>query len=1111
MASIDKIFTGRLNMDDSISLMEKFDYLDAINITKDAFEGLQDSAVTNIVANRSVSYSLPTGVNQVIGAKGDQLRNVMYYFVWNSNLRHSILKYSNTTRVITKLLENMTDTGGVDVLAFNRFKKIIHIDVIHRDEGDLVYWVEADTGRPRKINENTIQSLVPVSEDIINAAKDAPQDFLTATYGDDATVSVNNLRKKLFQFALSWVYKDGEESTLSPLSKVPLPVGGYDPDTTNDPTKNNFISFIITAGGKDYQKIKLYGRELVGTTWSDYFLIEVFDRDDYPLLIPDGSMTYRFYNDSIYPFQDVIRTTLLFDWLPDKANAQTLANGNVLVYGGITEGYDNMSRSDIDVQITAGSGASTSPSISFLYVSGSVIEIFIGPVIVPGAVYHVQFDYEANSIPGSKSVNYTTLVGDDAYDVATGVAALLHGGSIVAFSAGGSGKLTVVITGATPEISNVIVSASLAGTENAAASWKWSSRYRFALVYFNDLMKPLSIISFTGNAVDTNDFAVTTPDFEAITNIVQVPFISASINHLPPAGATSYQWGRSRNLTTDKFLYWLTNDYQTDADYLYFCIENLNYQAEKNTGFVPSYEFTKGDRIRLIAKYDAGAITTYNSQLDFEIIGIEEKTMNSPASVGRFVKVVRPATLPSLAYSANMIIELYSPALKTSEQAQVFYEWGEVYSIYTDLGVRYHSGQLDNQTATQPATFQWYDGDVYFKNRELYLNVASSATINLFTIDANYNDYWLSAVNSNGRAWPLDNDAKVQYFPTLMRFGQAYQPDTNINGLNRFYPDNFYDKCNRAYGDILKLSFKGSYIHVGQKFKIGNIPVFLQIVKDSNSQDILATSDQLLNQVVYFHGDYGVGDTPESWVDYNFASYFCYSTRGIICRLSLDGITPISILYKMNSWATSHLPLRTGNYKVYGAYDPKSNNYIMAIEATDTDPSATLSFDEERNQFESFLSYKPEMMATLGDLLVTFLNGGLWTHDDPVLFNNFYGVPYESSITAPFNLGIREKKTFTVVSQIANTVWDCPLIYTNNMSYGSQRQETNLVEAEFEVLEGSPSTVIKRDSNSRGGKINGGSMKGSYIVIKFRKENASALVNLNEATVNYIESPLTSK
>ena len=1118
MAVINKIFTGKLNMDDSINMLDKYDYIDALNITKDAVEGSQDKVVTNIVANRLVDYTLPTGTCIVLGAKADPLRNIVYYFVWNSNSKHSILKYDNSTRTISKLLENMTDTGGTDILAFNRYKRIIHIDIIYREiQGDLLYWVDA-VNRPRKINVDTIQSFVPVTESIINAAKNPPTDFLTVAFKDDATVNVNNFRRTLWQFSQSWVYKDGEESSLSPLSKVPLPVNGYDQNTMNDPTKNNNISIFVYAGGKDYQKVKLYGRELLGTTWSDYKLIETFDRDDYPALTPGSAMEYFFYNDGAYPFQDVVRTTQLFDWLPDISNTQALANGNTLVYGGITEGFNNMARADVDVQLTAGIGAPNIPTISYLLSSGSTAIITIGTVITVGCIYSVNITYHSNSILGTVNVSYTTIGGDTQDSIANSLAILINGGNVQA-TAAIPGIVEVSILGISPVINLMSVSASIAGSENAAASWNWYSKYRFGLVYLNDLGKPISIVSFAGNAVDTNDFAVTTPDFSVISNIIQVPFINASINHTPPVGATNYQWVRTTNLTTDNFLYWVTNDYQDPSDgFLYFCIENLNYQKDKSNGFVPSYEFVKGDHIRVIAKYNAGTVTAYNRQLDFEIVGEVQRTMNTPAATGRFIKVVKPSTLPSLGYTANMIIELYTPALNTIETAQVFYEWDQVYSIFTSGGHRFHEGQLTNQSLTQPATFQWYDGDVYFKNRQFYLTVGSATIDSEFIIDANYNDYFLSKVNSNGRAWVLEPDAKVQYFPTLIRFGQAFQPDTNINGLNRFYYDNSYDKCNRSYGDVLKLSVKGSYLRVGQKFKIGTIPVLLQIVKDSNGANVLATSDQLLNQIVYYEGDYGVGDTPESWVEFNFASYFVYSTRGIICRLSQDGITPISMLYKVNNWSNDHLPLRTGTSTVYGAYDPRSNNYIIALEATSSDSAYTLSFDEESNQFESFLSYHPETICTLGSLMISFKDGKLWTHDSTG-YNSFYGTGYESYITAPFNEGIREKKTFTALSEIAvvngnitgKRLWDCPLIWTNTYSYGAQRQETNLVEAEFEILEGSPSSAIKRDSNSIGGKVNGDFMKGTFIVVKFRRAFTGTFANLAEASVNYISSPLTSK
>ncbi|MEO8405852.1 MAG: hypothetical protein ABI480_14695, partial [Chitinophagaceae bacterium] len=98
--------------------------------------------------------------------------------------------------------------------------------------------------------------------------------------------------------------------------------------------------------------------------------------------------------------------------------------------------------------------------------------------------------------------------------------------------------------------------------------------------------------------------------------------------------------------------------------------------------------------------------------------------------------------------------------------------------------------------------------------------------------------------------------------------------------------------------------------------------------------------------------------------------------RGVICRVSNDGVTPISIIYKVNSFANSELPLRKGNYKIYGAYEPnKAGNYVIALEAVGENAAKTINFAEDSNSFETPLSYLPEMMVALNDLFITFKNG----------------------------------------------------------------------------------------------------------------------------------------
>jgi len=169
-----------------------------------------------------------------------------------------------------------------------------------------------------------------------------------------------------------------------------------------------------------------------------------------------------------------------------------------------------------------------------------------------------------------------------------------------------------------------------------------------------------------------------------------------------------------------------------------------------------------------------------------------------------------------------------------------------------------------------------------------------------------------------------------------------------------------------------------------------------------------------------------------------------------------------------------------------------------------------LSFDEETNAFESFLSYHPENMCALGTQFISWKDGELYTHDNSQ-YNFFHGVQYDSTITLVFNVQGLEKKTWESITEVANTIFDCPVIYTNSESFAGQRQETNLSESNFKVYEGNPSAAILRDINSRKGRINGDTMKGNYIAIKFRKQNASNLIYLSIVSVKYIDSPLTSK
>jgi hypothetical protein len=146
-------------------------------------------------------------------------------------------------------------------------------------------------------------------------------------------------------------------------------------------------------------------------------------------------------------------------------------------------------------------------------------------------------------------------------------------------------------------------------------------------------------------------------------------------------------------------------------------------------------------------------------------------------------------------------------------------------------------------------------------------------------------------------------------------------------------------------------------------------------------------------------------------------------------------------------------------------------------------------------------------MGALNNLFITFKDGQPWVHNNDI-YNNFYGVQYSSYVDVTFNDRSLDRKTFLSIMETANTVWYCPSIQSQLNSYGSTPQTTSLVAARFALLEGQYQSAILRDANSPGGIINGDTIHGNYLVIRFQKDNATEFYYLNTVSLNYNNSPL---
>lgn len=1189
-----KRFAGILNKDDKESDLLSVQHRSARNIRFTG--GASGLTAENIKGNVIVSNSLPSGTNECIGAFFDQVKQRIIWFNYNSNGNNGIYSYSVQSETVTKIFLCGTDSA-TDILNFSLDYPVHSASIVYREQsdGDLIYWTDG-YNRPKYLNIDTVSSLAPFTSDMINAAKNAPLEPPTTSYGDDADVPANNLRKKMFRFRYRWVYENGEKSTFSPISKIPLPDDGYNPTIDNDPTKNNYISVVVTAGGDDYKAIEIAAQNNINNAWSDFYLVDSLGRDEYSIL-PDATYSYRFYNDGVYSGIATDETDLYFSYLPDKANTLELLNGNVIIYGGVTDGYDKIERGDIDVSVTVSNGNPDTPYITYSYTADASIILTIGDTVTPGTIYHVEFDYDYDPPTGyNKNVNYTALPGDDKGDVAYGLSLLLSGGNI-SCSIPSPGVLFVqVATGTGRSITNVVVSTSASGSSVASEAWKWNCPGRLGLIYFDERGKTNGVISFVGDSSDTTDFSFTTPDFSVATTIPQVPIVAASINHTPPAWAVAYQWVRAD--LKPNFLYWVTNDYQTDTDYLYICIQNLIYQGVQNTGFVPSYEFKEGDRVRIVAQYTGGNFVPYDKQLDIEIVGVvTDRTMTSPASPGTFLKVAKPTVFPVLPYQSQMLIEIYTPKQRSANEQEIFYEWGEKYEIYETVdtkiltytlvsgtfqegeeitqsggggatgiiqsaspthitvyqqtgtfaagytitgtssaatGVitnvangatsRYHTGQTANQTAVQPATFRFTDGDVYYFGRTFYTQASGTTTANEFFIDANYNDYFPSKVTSNGRGWVIEENAAQIYNQVLVRWGGKYQAGTSINQLNIFRPNDF-DEVDRSKGDIRRFKVRDRILRVFQDRGVGQYGIYARFIQNNQGVSDLVTTNEIItsNNIQYYQGTFGLCGYPTNLCSNPIADYFTDIVTGRSVRLSGDGLTDLGMLYK----GQYYFPAVVTKYnkeitrsngskaKVMAFFDTLDGDFHVILQPGSgggvTAEGSHFSFNEPRNGYNNdTYDYIPEWAICANDVIFTWKDGDLWVHNSGT-YCNFYGVQYNAEISFVFNENLLTKKSWNSISELANDIWACPEIYTNTLSHTNQRQESSITSAEFAILEGMPSSSIKRDENSRGGKWNGDFMKGNWMAVKFQKINASNLITLGEISVRFTDSPKTDK
>ncbi len=325
------------------------------------------------VATPDTSVPALNGTVKVIGSVEDSQRDFIYFFVATVSGTNSdmIIQYNPSTNKYKEVYKD-------DWLNFDS-NGFVKGDVINKDfqrDGGLqtILYFTDNINPPRKINVDRafagaytnvgIDSNKDIAFGAMRAAPTKPPTFY---FSSASSRRENNFLRESFQFATQIIYIDGEESALSPYSKLAvspaahfsgLERGGFG-------SKLNYgfnmckIKHNISYTHPDMEKVRLLARSGNDGAW---FVVDEFVPDTDKLTInalTGASLAvqydstegeYFFFNESLgQPVPDAT-INKLYDNVPLKAEGQSIT-GSRLMYSNYTEGYANYSLNPIDYDI----------------------------------------------------------------------------------------------------------------------------------------------------------------------------------------------------------------------------------------------------------------------------------------------------------------------------------------------------------------------------------------------------------------------------------------------------------------------------------------------------------------------------------------------------------------------------------------------------------------------------------------------------------------------------------------------------------------------------------------------------------------------------------------
>lgn len=448
-------------------------------------------------------------------------------------------------------------------------------------------------------------------------------------------------------------------------------------------------------------------------------------------------------------------------------------------------------------------------------------------------------------------------------------------------------------------------------------------------------------------------------------------FLRVSINHSPPEYAKKYSLVRTQDLSQQKYLLWVADefDYVNDDDsqvsatptpqtkYIRINVSNIAYYNDNsNKGAKIDFTFINGDRIRFIQSISGTFAPTNDysiAKVDTVYIYIAYDRSFSPTSADGY------------------LFEVYTPRLEAEDL--LYYEFGEIMEVSSvvqnGISVKIHTGNIQNQSyapspldENTPAIIESKDGDVWYRTRLApYHSTGLVTFIQKYISSSTPSDYTDVSHDNNGRPNTTTIPGELKQ-DTGIVFSDQYISGTEVNGLGAVQPLN-YRQFSTVYGpaskllvvnnDILKIFFGNGYqlsIYVNQGV----------IRQSQGAGNIISVLDDVAANSHMIERSLGTVN-PESVVLNDEGDVFGYDGTEGVCWLGAgNGLIDISNTGMSITWRQYGLQRLLLDYKkskTPSVFDLSTDQYIITLNALDSIkerlPVATIKIPDITQDFLS--------------------------------------------------------------------------------------------------------------------------------------------------------------